>query len=501
MNTKTFNKAFDPVPSATWVPAITVRAVSREAESPAVLGVPVPVTGDVPAELGVSRETLTAWGFAGKVGQTLVLPRDGGAAIAVGVGDAPSEADLRDAAAACARAVLHQEVVVTTLADATSVPPDRAAQAVVEGVILGRYRYDELRAEDDAVLLREIVLVVDPTRLVEVSAGAARGHVLARAGTISRDLANAPGSDLDAPALADVAGRLGADAGLEVEAFGRDALVEMGCGGLLGVNAGSVAEPRMIKVTYRPRGEALGHLGLVGKGIMYDSGGISLKPSNAMHAAMKMDMTGAGAILAAMTVLRELEVPVTVSAYLSCTDNMPSGSATKLGDVLHTRAGRTIEVVNTDAEGRLVMSDAITLANDDGVDAIVDIATLTGAALMALGPLTAALLGNDDDLMAQVQDAARATDERVWQMPLDHRYRAWLDSDVADIKNLGGESAGTILAALFLSEWVGETPWAHLDIAGPMSSAKDDAWRTPGATGFGARLLAEVAAAFRPTVR
>lgn len=182
-----------------------------------------------------------------------------------------------------------------------------------------------------------------------------------------------------------------------------------------------------------------------------------------MHAAMKMDMSGAGAVLAAMTALADLEVPVAVSAYLACTDNMPSGSATKLGDVLTSRSGRTIEVMNTDAEGRLVMVDAIALALEDGVDAIVDIATLTGACLAALGTLSAGLIGNDDDVVRLVEDAAAATDEQVWRLPLDRRYRSQLDSEVADIKNLGGEYAGAITAALFLAEWVGDVPWAHLD--------------------------------------
>lgn len=484
---------FDPVPSATSVPAVTVRVAATGSEEPSVLGVPVTATGEVPDAVGLARETLAAWGFAGKPGQTLVVPRDGGAVVATGVGDDPTAAVLRDAAAAFARAAGSEAVVVTTLADSGELDAAEAAQAVVEGVLLGRYRYDELRspAPDAAPALEEVVLLVAPDRVEDATRGAARGHVVARAAAVSRDLANAPGGYLGAPDLADVAVRLGAEAGLDVRVYDKAELEELGCGGLLGVNAGSVVEPRMVRVDYVPAAGAEGvpHLGLVGKGITYDSGGISLKPSNAMHAAMKMDMTGAGAILAAMTVLRELEVPVRVTAYLACTDNMPSGSATKLGDVLTTRTGKTIEVVNTDAEGRLVMADAIALANEDGVDAIVDVATLTGAALMALGPLTAALLGNDDALLAQVEDAARATDERVWRLPLDDRYRPWLDSEVADIKNLGGESAGTIIAALFLAEWVGTTPWAHLDIAGPMRSDKDDAWRTRGATGYGTRLL------------
>jgi leucyl aminopeptidase len=367
---------------------------------------------------------------------------------------------------------------------------------VVEGVLLGRYRYDTLRTAPTAVALEEIVLVVAADRVDAAERGARRGQVLARAAAVARDLASTPAEHLTAPDLAAVAVRLGEAAGLQVEVLDRAALVELGCGGLLGVNAGSVVEPRMIRLDHVPTGTARGHLGLVGKGITYDSGGISLKPSNAMHAAMKMDMSGAGAVLAAMTVLAELDVPVRVTAYLACTDNMPSGSATKLGDVLTTRSGRTIEVVNTDAEGRLVMADAIDLVTEAGVEAILDVATLTGAALMALGPQTAAVIGNDDAIVALVEDAARATDEQVWRLPLDRRYRPWLESEVADLKNLGGESAGAITAALFLAEWVGATPWAHLDIAGPMRSDTDDAWRTKGATGFGARLLVEAISAY-----
>ena len=252
----------------------------------------------------------------------------------------------------------------------------------------------------------------------------------------------------------------------------------------------------MVRLSYTPAGEPSGHLGLVGKGITYDSGGISLKPSNAMHAAMKMDMAGAGSVLAAMTTLGDLGSTAKVTAFLALTDNMPSGSATKLGDVLITRSGRSIEVMNTDAEGRLVMADAIDLAREAGVEAIIDVGTLTGAALMALGPLTGAVIGNDAGMVGRIKAASALTDESVWELPLDWRYRSWMNSDVADIKNLGGESAGATTAALFLAEWMRELPWAHLDIAGPMKSDKPDGWRVPGATGFGARLLSEVLATY-----
>jgi leucyl aminopeptidase len=298
--------------------------------------------------------------------------------------------------------------------------------------------------------------------------------------------------------MAGVAELLGGRFGFQVEAFDKGQLIELGCGGLLGVNAGSAEEPRMIVLRYSPDGEPTGHLGLVGKGIMYDSGGISLKPSDPMHLLMKMDMGGAAAVLGAFTALRDLGATARVTGWLMCTDNMPSGSAYKLGDVLTARGGTTVEVKNTDAEGRLVMMDGLVLATEEGVDAIVDIATLTGAALRALGSTSSVLLGTSQPLVDRVAGVATAVDEPAWQFPLQRKYRKQLDSDVADISNLGGADAGATTAALFLAEFVGDTPWAHLDIAGTMQSDSDDAWRSKGATGYGARILAELAKDFTP---
>ena len=238
---------------------------------------------------------------------------------------------------------------------------------------------------------------------------------------------------------------------------------------------------------------------MVGKGVMYDSGGISLKPTDPMHAAMKMDMSGAAAVLSAMSTLSALGCRSEVIGYLMCTDNMPSGSAMKLGDVLHIHGGTTVEVHNTDAEGRLVLADGLVLAREQEPDAIVDIATLTGACLIALGPAMAGVFGNDQAWVDQVLAASAQTDEQVWQLPLEQkRYRKLLDSDVADVKNVGGPYGGAITAAVFLSEFVGDVPWAHLDIAGPMKVDSDDGWRSKGATGFGTRLLIDLAMDFRP---
>ena len=490
--------SFDPIPSDQTVRALRLEVLAEPAGDATVLGVPVADTGDVPGVLGLDRSTLERWGFAGKKGQTLVVPRaDDVPLVAVGTGSEVDAAVVRDAAGAFARAASRDARLAIDVRAllAAGLSAREVGQAVVEGAVLGRYRYDALRSKAESTALESLTLLADEGDHAELSAGAERGKVLARATSIARDMSNAPGSLLTAPAFGELAERVGAQTGLEVEVFDKAALEEMGCGALLGVNRGSAEEPRLVRIAYRPEG-ATAHLGLVGKGIMYDSGGISLKPSNASHQQMKMDMSGAGAVLAAMSVLAELEVPVAVTGYLACTDNMPSSHAQKLGDVAVSRSGRTIEVLNTDAEGRLVMVDALALAVEDKVDAVVDIATLTGACLMALGPMSAGVFANDDAILEQVQAAAEASDESVWHLPLDRRYRKLLDSEIADVKNIGGDSGGAITAALFLAEWAGDTPWAHLDIAGPMRWESAEGYRPKGASGFGARLLAELAQGF-----
>ncbi len=466
------------------------------------IGVLITSDGDLPDGVDLDREALGSAGFEAKPGSSLVLPYGAGP-LTVLVGAGPSgelDADLlRDAAATFARATSRFARIGLRVPTIGSADAAVAGQALAEGALLARYRFAALQRERKDVPLERIELVLDGVAKDAAAPGARTGAVTARAANIARDLANCPPGHLTAAEMGDVAVALGGRFGFDVEVYDKQQLIDLGCGGLLGVNAGSTEEPRMVKLRYTPPDGSSGHLGLVGKGIMYDSGGISLKPSDPMHLLMKMDMGGAASVLAAFTALRALRGTATVTGWLMCTDNMPSGSAYKLGDVLTARGGRTVEVKNTDAEGRLAMMDAIDLANEDGVDAIVDIATLTGAALMALGPSIAALLGNDAATIGLVKKAAATTGEPVWELPLEKKYRSQLDSDVADIANLGGPFAGATTAALFLAEFVGETPWAHLDIAGTMQSDKDDSWRSKGATGFGARLLVEVARGFQPS--
>jgi leucyl aminopeptidase len=494
-------ETFDPTPSLQRMDAVQIGIAPVAPKGATAIGVPVGARGGVDGSLGVDRKQLKAAGFDAAVGSTVVVPGGPGIAVAVGVGESGrlDVAGLRDAAAAFARAASSHARLAFSLAGVEGVAPEQSAQAVVEGVLLARYSYDPLRRQPKGTAVTRLTIVADATDKQAVTSGAARGKALAAATQLARDLANTPHSHLNASRFAEVAEAIGRQRGLEVEVFDKDDLVAMGCGGLLGVNQGSTEPPRMIKLTYRPPTDGpTGRLALVGKGIMYDSGGIALKPGDEVHAQMKNDMSGAAAILAAMSTLGDLGCTAQVTGWLMCTDNMPSGTALALGDVITMRGGTTVEVVNTDAEGRLVMADALVLATEEPSDAIVDIATLTGACMRALGTQVAGVMGNDQNVVDQVLAASEATDEPVWQLPLDRRYRKELDSTVSDLKNLGGANAGAITAALFLAEFVGDVPWAHIDIAGTAQSGGDAGWQTAGCTGFGARLVAELAVHFSP---
>jgi leucyl aminopeptidase len=483
------------------VSAVDVSTARSAPKAATAVGWAVATKGPVPRQLGLSRAALEANGFEGKPGQVLAVPSGEGVAVAVGVGD-PGTIDaaaIRTAAAAFARSVSKHAQLATNLADVDGLDAKVAGQAVAEGVLLASYRYTGLKNDPaNASRLEALTLVAGDKRVKDVARGAERGKVVASAAAFARELANTPPTYLNAKDIAAKAVDIGSAAGLHVEVFNKDQLAQMGCGGMLGVNRGSTEPPRMVKLTWAPK-NATGHLALVGKGIMYDSGGISLKGHDVFHQNMKMDMSGAAAVLATMSVLKDLKVKTKVTAWLMCTDNMPSGSALKLGDVLTMRNGKTVEIHNTDAEGRLVLADGLSLAVEEGPDAIVDIATLTGAAMAALGPQVAPVLGTNQALVDQLLACSEATDEPLWQLPLaTKRYRKLLDSVVADMKNIGGPYGGAITASIFLSEFVGDVPWAHLDIAGPMMVDSDDGIYAKGATGFGTRVLIDLASNFTP---
>jgi leucyl aminopeptidase len=300
--------------------------------------------------------------------------------------------------------------------------------------------------------------------------------------------------------LAEIAEDLAFREKLDVDVWDEERIQAERLGGLLGVAAGSAEPPRLIRLAYNPP-RARKTVALVGKGITFDSGGLSLKTSEGMR-MMKSDMGGAAAVLATMGALPQTGSPVGVIAYLCCTENMPSGTAIHVGDVLTARNGTTIEVLNTDAEGRLVLADGLSLAAEAGPDAIIDIATLTGAQKVSLGTDVAALLSNHDGLAGQVLEAAWRAGEPAWRLPLWTSYRRHLDSDVADLKNIGlPNNAGTIVAALFLHEFSGGRPWAHLDIAGPSWSDSDEGWHTKGGTGWGTGTFIELLRQYEPLTR
>jgi len=460
--------------------------------------------GAVPKSLGLDRAALEALGFEAKVGQAVVVPSGNGRVlVAAGLGkrrDADVAA-VRKMAAAAARAAKKLRSLAVPAVDVGGASPEAVGQAVAEGIALGTYRFTRLKSKPETSDLEHVTVVADGERSAAVQSGIERGAATAAAVALARDLANSPPGHLTARDLADVAVSVAAESDLVVDVFDEEALADLGCGGLLGVNRGSVEPPRLVKLTYTPKSRSkapVPTVALVGKGVTYDSGGISLKPSDASHIMMKMDMSGAAIVLAAMSVLAAAGAKVKVVGFMCCTDNMPSGSALKLGDVITIRNGTSVEIHNTDAEGRLVLADGLSLAVEEKPDAIVDIATLTGACQRALGLSIAGVMGNHDGWIGQVRDAAARTDEPVWPLPLPDVYRKEIDSNVADIKNIGGQYGGALIAGLFLKHFVGEVPWAHLDIAGTMNSDADEGWLSKGATAFGVRLLVDLLAAYQP---
>jgi leucyl aminopeptidase len=341
------------------------------------------------------------------------------------------------------------------------------------------------------------------TRLLVIARGGAkvrgaldRGSAIANAVTWARDLVNEP-SGAKAPAdVVDAARKLLRGTGIKVKVLAGEQLARERMGGVLGVGQGSERPPRFLRLAYEPAG-AKTTLALVGKGVVFDSGGLSLKTAAGME-SMKTDMSGAAAVIATLSVLGQLGVGTRVIGYVPLVENMPSGSAIRPGDVLRIRNGKTVEVLNTDAEGRLILADALALAVDEKADAIVDIATLTGACMVALGDKIAGLMGSDDTWVEQVRDAAGRAGESVWALPLPTEYRRLLDSEIADLRNVGTQSyGGALTAGLFLKEFAGDVAWAHLDIAGPARSSGDDGYITKGGTAFGTRTLIELASTFR----
>ena len=437
---------------------------------------------------------LTTVGFQAGPGEVVRIPTRGAIPAAtilvVGLGPAGEATTdrLRRAAAAVAGAA---ERVATIATDLPAALPDADAKdtvaAVVEGLSLGSYRFGRYRAEAPAHQLETATLhVADADAMRTVADGAL---VAAEAAAFARDLVNTPPQDKRPPALAERMVETFAGTDVQVRVLDEHALEEGGYGGILGVGRGSSEPPRLVELTYAPEG-AQRHVALVGKGITFDTGGISLKPSEAME-TMKMDMAGAATVAAVVRAAAELKLPVRITGLLALAENMPSGTATRVSDVLTMKGGTTVEVINTDAEGRLVLGDALVHASEAEPDAIVDIATLTGAAVIALGEKVGVLMASDDALADALLDASKQTGEMLWQLPLaTEQYGDRLEGSIADLRNSGSRSAGTIFAGLFLHKFVGDgIPWAHLDIAGVAWAAEADGYHGKGATGVPVRTL------------
>jgi leucyl aminopeptidase len=363
------------------------------------------------------------------------------------------------------------------------------AEAIAEGTLLGLYRFLRHKRTEDEVDVETLLLVEhDASKLGALERGIAKGTILAEATNFARDMANEPANYLTPTEMAEQA-RLMSERvpGLECEVFGPDWMREKRMGGLLGVAAGSVQEPRFIVLRYQGSGSEK-PVALIGKGITFDTGGISIKPAENMG-EMKGDMAGGASVIAAMEAIARLRPRVNVLAIVPATENMPSGSATRPGDVLETMLGKTIEVINTDAEGRLVLADGLAYAREQGATELVDVATLTGAISVTLGNIAFGAMGNNDALMTKVKRAADTAGERVWELPMWDEYFDLIRSDVADMKNSGGRLAGSITAAMLLREFAEDTPWVHLDIAGVDTYEHEKGIVVKGASGIPVRTL------------
>jgi leucyl aminopeptidase len=445
-----------------------------------------PAAADLDAALDRSlSEYLVASGFRGKGGEIATMPTLGrisaDTAVVVGLGDR-SEVDtnvVRRAAGSAARRLADRAVVAI---DLHAVRGDDSAAAFAEGFILGAYRFTTYKSNPQTSKTERLIVVGASAEEVE------RASVVAQAVQLARDLTNEPPSNLTPEVLVSKAREIADVGGLECTVLDETELERRGFGGLLGVGRGSVQAPRLIQLRYAPDG-AITKVVLIGKGVTFDSGGLSLKDPKNME-TMKTDMAGAAAVLGAMSALPHLAPKVEVLGLAPATENMPGGRALKPGDVLRHYGGKTTEVNNTDAEGRLILADALAFASEQKPDAIVDVATLTGAVMVALGRKIAGLFSNDDALATELEGAADAAGERLWRMPIFDDYHSELDSEIADQKNSGSRYGGSIIAALFLKQFVGPSiPWAHLDIAGTARAESDYDESPKGGTGASTRTL------------
>ena len=501
------------------IPGVRV-AFLDELSAVGVVGLPVArddrgllVAQGVPSEaagLAIPAEIDTAWaaaqGFEARAGQSLALRELGKPTLLLlGIGE-PAAADAevwRRLGAAAVRNTAPGNSVALLLPLPSTISTAEAAKAVVEGAVLASYRTGQAKSTPDTPRVQEVLIVpfakggVGDEDRDRVTMGATAGEVTAGAVWWAREMINRPAAQLTPRRFAHEALRLLEELPGVTVTIWRDAELEHErLGGLLGVSRGSLEPPRLVVARYVPGSASGRHVVLVGKGITFDSGGLSLKSGEGMM-TMKTDMTGAAVVLGALGAAARLGARTALTAIAPITENLPGNRAMKPGDVLTARNGATIEVLNTDAEGRLVLADGLSLAAELRPDAIVDVATLTGAVRAALGTAVGAVMGNDKELVELVRASGERQGERLWELPLVDDYDAYLDSEIADMKNIGKPGqAGTIVAGLFLRRFVAGLPWAHLDIAATGRAEADDGYLAKGATAFSLRTLVDLAVTF-----
>ncbi|HXN49948.1 MAG TPA: leucyl aminopeptidase [Bryobacteraceae bacterium] len=438
--------------------------------------------------------------FAGKLFEMSLLHRPAGLVakrlLVVGGGKAAkfTGAELRNATGAAVRFLQSKGARSATLALDAGPSLDTLATAAAEGAILGAYEPDQYKTDDKDSHALETFSVVAPGATEGMNDVLDRALIIAEAQNFARALASEPANRMTPTILAQRARDMCFGSALQCEVMDQSAMRQLGMGALLGVAQGSAEPPALIILRYHPFEEADGaaHLGLVGKGVTFDSGGISIKPSENMD-KMKYDMCGGAAVLGAMQAIARLAPPIRVTALIPAVENMPGSRAQRPGDIVTTLSGKTVEVLNTDAEGRLILADALTYAQQQGCTHLVDAATLTGAIVVALGHLHTGAFGNDDALLDQTLAAARAEGEKLWPMPLDEEYKEQLKSPFADLPNIGTRWGGAITAAMFLKQFADPLPWVHLDIAGTAWLEETKPYMPKGPTGVGVRTLVRLA--------
>jgi len=450
---------------------------------------------------GLVAELLKSGDFSGKPSQVAVVYTRGAIPAQrialVGLGKA-DELNLEKIRAAFSRVMQHlrslniKEAATSIDLNILSDKKEKVVQAAVEGALLGLYQYTPYKTvgREEIREMEQFNIFGEEGNFSLIEAAVKTAQIIAAGVYLTRDLISAPSNEMTPTILAKKAGEIARKKNVSCKVFDKSKMKKLGMNSLLGVASGSSEEPKFIILEYSGGKRREAPVVLVGKGLTFDTGGICIKPAEKMD-EMKTDMSGGAAVMGTIMVAADLQLPLNIVGLIPATENMPGGSAYKPGDILKSYSGKTIEVINTDAEGRLILADALAYAREFKPAAVIDIATLTGACIIALGDDVIGMLGTDDKLKESIRNASGETGELVWELPLLEHYFELIKSDIADYKNTGGRAAGTITAAAFLSKFVGDFPWVHLDIAGPAWSAKDKPYIPRGAAGVAVRLLTE----------